>query len=1475
MRKKIYGKDGVFTTVVTNTDIYVVLFILVAAVFVRTSCIFLIYLFVALNYLRNIFFYFERKKQKYKTPAIIDHILNPFRTSGRPETAAAPEKDLEEDRMRKYSSLSKKLESIPSSRSIFSMVDKTEASFIGHRSKENEFISKKNKLELCYLFYKQVEYQRLLLFNIFFGVFYISACKVMILLQTTSNQTGYDKPNMQFLLKFFGFETSSVDNFGNSINFFVFLNMIFLIINKISIKNMKLDKKVKTERIAEKFIRQMKVGEDQPLQVGSQKEIQEGEDDVKEDKPEKQEKQEKEEKDEPDPGKDTSKDAYDVEKYRHKAHLLKYYSVDLMKLRIFKFVIGFLSYALLLVLLFLNILNENLFTMLFLLLLLFSSHSSRKINWVLILLISKLLVVYVSYLFFFDGTELDRKNNSVTLFSLFIKAEWVRVALYDVIIGKNFKLSFFFVEGLLILFFVFSQKIQLYFNQVLERHVIDPNQQQLDSFAEMLGLGRLKPTSRLPQTNVFPVLVDYLYCFYVNNIFTFLFGFSLLLFLFFPFDVFNSAWLVVSFVFFLRFEILFDYKESTKINRDSFIHAYLRSITLLRTIFNSILLVLQVLRFLASRIEALSWFDERLSDFSYLMVIFFVIILQNEVIRHEDFSRSFDAYNFFLKIRRHISIRLKVHETFHRKLEKIYYRLVLEENKKSNLNKVFAIIDHKIKMKKRKKELQEDKVVSKIHEHLAEDDKGYYYKNQSVKINPADISMTDEVINVYSTGLWDIVKSAVKANKYFYFNIFEQMEYMLVDYGFDLGCRDRYNLLCDFATRGIFKNPTFSSLERKINGDPRYIHSGELRANLSQNLFNLKSSRQYLDEDPSLLFVFKRWAFHWLVMNLDFLLKIAIILLCTLDASLFMKLPVALLLFVDLCVTVSDSRYNAMFYFFMVMFVLKAVSSAVLPLVGSSHPVKVFVAVVHCVVGDFSVVKTVVTLLLLVVIYGIDLYKCKESFYKYYIKHNIFQIFNKTYKDPKVMFRLLRRNFEMEEEDVEIKDKRVKFGIFKMKLVYYFVRARTRMYNFMHNRYLFNKMMGPNFRNVDENIFHPYLFKSGVELYASIIIIQLLFVVYNIAFWDNMFTTSGGLLESITTSELKGSLVLFILIVAACMLVDAILINTNSAEYNNIQRFIELPKSGERTLRKFKSIALKVININRIRKKQVLLRKSYERKTKDLVAEEFSRKNPTFPKFSFTIVLWLGFNLFLWVMLLSKKLDLARISNTPIREFMVALQGSDNGFVLGTEVLFLVYALLSVAFIRHGLKMKQFYKSDQLSEVGVKVMEKLNNLPYFRELRVYLFWTARKTTLDYEDWFTLDYCYFQMMERFDMDYESREEIQPHPKWYKLLFGLGPLVLIFLILLGPLVLFSSFNPINTPNTIGTFNVDFSLEIEDFGIFNLYNLGRVLNLQWTRSRSTTSRRPSSTSSRTPSTSSRSCRSAASRPSTSPRSPRRSSR
>lgn len=1432
---------------ITNTDIYVFLYIIVAAVFVRTSCVFLIYLFIAMNYSRNIFFYFERKNKKYRTPWIVKRILSPFNyiNDQAPKTQEGPPQLLGDPDTTSQLSQLQPLKSSLSKKSMFSLINQLSDHFTNFRNNESEFIIKVNKLETCYLFYKQIEYQRLLLFNIFFGTFYIAVSKVIILFQDKSNKTGFGGPSMSFLFQFFGFDTTE-SGFGNSVNLFVFLNMVFLIINKIAIKNMSINKRLHTGKNISKLYSQI-----DPQKRGLLDLTQEAPPDIPElsaehltlEEPSESETAksaaETDEEDEifENPGsrqfKEYQKDlkkqtkgkfsaGYDENQYRDKAQILKYYSVHLMWMRMFRFCINFLSYVLLLILLFLNIFNENIFTILFLFLILFGSNSERQRKWILFLLILKIIIVYASYLIFFDGVSLDRKNTSVTLFSLFIKADWVRLILYQVIIGQDFKLSYFFVECIFILFFVFSQKIQMFFNKVLTEYLQKSKQKKFDDFAEKLCLGSLRADSALPQINILPCVADFCYTFYVNNIYSFLFGFSLFFVLFFRFDVINSLWVLISFALFIYFELLWDYRKLTK-KQDlkRYMRIYARSTGVLLWVFNLVLLVLQVGRFLVSRIPFFEWLDKHMSNFTYLMIIFFIIILQNEIIRHQKFKKSFKAYNFFRKVRKKISIRLKVHESFIEKIYNIMYRLMLEENKRSNLQKVFQIIDHKIKqkqLKKREKNDTEAKVIDKLQKTMR-----INYRGRELNLKPDEISLSDEVIHVYSTGLLDILRIKVELNKYFYFNFLEQIEYMLEEYNISLSCLQKYNLLCDFVQTKLFDNPAIKELIYDLNVDPQYIRTDQIQSKLDKNIFNLKSSRQYLDEQPSIFFVVKRWLFYWGVMNLDFICKLVIILLCTLDASLMMKLPVAYFVFIDLCLTVSNTNYSIVFFFLIGMYFLKVISYSILSNLDNSYSSKVSSGVVHSFVGDFATQKTVMSLLLMVFIYVIDLYKAKDGFFKYYIKHNIFTIFNKIYVKKATMRNIISRFFHIEEEERDVKDKRIMFYFFKVKLVYYFSCAKKRMYKFIKNRYLFNKNMGPNFLNIEENIFHPYLFKSGIELYSLIIVTQLLFALYNILCWDNLFTNSATLLESISTSELKGSLVIFILVVSACMLIDAILINTNSGDYNKIQRFIELPEDKLRPFLRLKRFVMKIINLNRIRKKKVVLRKDYNQRVIDRVGEEFSRKNPTFPKFGFTILVWLVYNLYLWGMLFRKQIHLAQNSNLPILDFITSMHNTDNIYVLGSELIFLVYTIFSIIFIRYGIKMKQFYKSNQLSEFGILVMEKLNAVPYFRELRVFLFWTARKTSLEYKDWFTIDYCYFQMMERFEMDYESREEIEVRPKWEKLLFGLGPLVLIFLILLGPLFLFSSFNPINMPNTISSVNVDFSLEIENFGIFKLYSLG----------------------------------------------------
>lgn len=426
---------------------------------------------------------------------------------------------------------------------------------------------------------------------------------------------------------------------------------------------------------------------------------------------------------------------------------------------------------------------------------------------------------------------------------------------------------------------------------------------------------------------------------------------------------------------------------------------------------------------------------------------------------------------------------------------------------------------------------------------------------------------------------------------------------------------EKFEFLCSFATKDLKDNRSFKILKKALDINPEYMESLEIPEFLQDNPFNLSGTRHYLKEDPPILHIVKRWIYHWVIMNIDFFSKLAIVILCTIDGSLFLKVAVIYFVFVDFSMTVSNTRFLIFYFYFAFLLVIKAIAFYILPLLPVGLLANQIAATLHSFIGDFSFTKTIAVIFLLTVVHLFDKFKGKEAFYKFFIKNNFFSVFSKIRKKKKTYQRIIRKYFDLDEEKKNTSEKRIQIAFFKMKLIFYFKKAVSRMHSFMHSRYLFNRKMGPNFDNPFENIFHPYVFKSGVEIYDLIFVLQLVFSLFMFVFWKNMFTTSSALLESITSSELPASLVVFVLIVAACMLIDAILINTNSAEYNRVQRFVRQADRKDSILKKFKRIVLKMININRIKKKHVIIQKSYDQKIVKKVAESFSKTNPTYPKF--------------------------------------------------------------------------------------------------------------------------------------------------------------------------------------------------------------------------------------------------------------------
>lgn len=100
-------------------------------------------------------------------------------------------------------------------------------------------------------------------------------------------------------------------------------------------------------------------------------------------------------------------------------------------------------------------------------------------------------------------------------------------------------------------------------------------------------------------------------------------------------------------------------------------------------------------------------------------------------------------------------------------------------------------------------------------------------------------------------------------------------------------------------------------------------------------------------------------------------------------------------------------------------------------------------------------------------------------------------------------------------------------------------------------------------------------------------------------------------------------------------------------------------------------------------------------------------------------------------------------------------------------------------------------------------------IPFVFELRTFIDWTYTKTSLDVYQWIKL--CQIQVdlyKAKCNQLFYMRKPVgEKMPVWYKNLVGVSLILLIFLLALGPMFLFSSFNFFGELNPVSSANVKF--------------------------------------------------------------------
>ena len=125
-----------------------------------------------------------------------------------------------------------------------------------------------------------------------------------------------------------------------------------------------------------------------------------------------------------------------------------------------------------------------------------------------------------------------------------------------------------------------------------------------------------------------------------------------------------------------------------------------------------------------------------------------------------------------------------------------------------------------------------------------------------------------------------------------------------------------------------------------------------------------------------------------------------------------------------------------------------------------------------------------------------------------------------------------------------------------------------------------------------------------------------------------------------------------------------------------------------------------------------------------------------------------------------------------------------------------LYFLVSSLQVKHGLPevMTSYFLMNKFHYMYKYIFIVFYYIPFIFELRCFIDWTYTKTSLDVFQWIKLNQIQVDLYKAKcnNMWYFNKKTGIQLPLWYKNVVGLSLITLIFLLSLGPMFIFSSFN-----------------------------------------------------------------------------------
>ena len=356
--------------------------------------------------------------------------------------------------------------------------------------------------------------------------------------------------------------------------------------------------------------------------------------------------------------------------------------------------------------------------------------------------------------------------------------------------------------------------------------------------------------------------------------------------------------------------------------------------------------------------------------------------------------------------------------------------------------------------------------------------------------------------------------------------------------------------------------------------------------------------------------------------------------------------------------------------------------------------------------------------------------------------------------------------------------------------------------------------------------------KPGNEYYASYTLTFLSIIIFLILFYTNMNQDKTFNSVSVDTNQFSSSMVIFLIVHVIFLVYDRVIFISQNRN-NLIYDYIIYDKSTcapitETQFNQIKSeISLRYSNVKR---DKFFIPTEYIDEIQDkynivyIQTEEFNY--PLFQKYLLHIIITIFSHIFIFFYLPMK-------GNLNIANSIFCIEGEDcNDFIYNPALiifycLYVIYLIGSGLQVKYGfydLKRKSLLKSGH-SSINGSIYAAYKAIPFLYEIKLAIDWTFTSTCLDLFQWNKFESVYDTIFATYcSMTAKNVQLVgQKVKKFLKIGMG-GTLSFSLIILLViPLMLFSSINPTNEINNVvgATLKIDLSIFYQN-GLNNNYTL-----------------------------------------------------